>query len=67
MKNMIATEPGVAELFGKKNGKYKIWQETNNPEIIETEKFGLQKLNYLHQNPVRKKYVQSPESWYFFC
>ncbi len=65
MKNILATEPDVAKLFPKKNGKFKIWEETNKPEIIETEKFFLQKMNYIHNNPVRKQYVQNPKHWYW--
>ncbi|MBI5413986.1 hypothetical protein HZA38_00530 [Candidatus Peregrinibacteria bacterium] len=65
MKNILLAEPHVAELFPQKNGKFKIWQETNCPIIIESEKFFLQKQQYIHENPVRKQYVENPEYWYW--
>lgn len=40
-----------------------IWQSGNYPEIIETEKFLNQKIDYIHNNPVVKKYVEKPEDW----
>ena len=49
----------------KKNNSFQIWQRENYPEIIESEKFFLQKLNYIHNNPVVKCYVSKPEDWLY--
>ena len=49
----------------KKNNFFQIWQRENYPEIIESEKFFLQKLNYIHNNPVKKGYVIKPEDWLY--
>ena len=65
MNNIIATEPNTYTLFPKKNDKYKIWQETNMPELIESEKFYSQKKQYIINNPVKKQYVDEPEYWYW--
>ncbi len=35
------------------------------PKLIESEKFFLQKINYIHNNPVRKQYVADPSYWYW--
>ncbi len=40
-----------------------IWQEGFHPELIMNDKMLLQKINYIHQNPVRKGYVDKPEHW----
>ncbi|MDD5043474.1 MAG: hypothetical protein PHD51_02260 [Patescibacteria group bacterium] len=61
-KNLSETEPRVLELF-KENDTYQFWQPKNWPELIENEKFYLQKVNYIEQNPVRKQYVKRPEDW----
>ncbi len=61
-RNIIATEPTILKIF-KNNGKYNFWQNNNYPEIIESEKFLIQKANYIHNNPVRKQYVNYPEDW----
>ena len=49
----------------KKNTSFQIWQRENYPEIIKSEKFFLQKLNYIHNNPVKKSYVTKPEDWLY--
>jgi REP element-mobilizing transposase RayT len=54
----------TAGFIGKGND-YKIWQQGSHPEPIFSEKFLLQKLNYVHQNPVRKGFVDKPEYWVF--
>lgn len=65
MKNIIATEPDVAELFARKNNYYEFWKKTNMPILIETDTFFHQKLDYIHDNPVRKDYVSEPEHWFY--
>jgi REP element-mobilizing transposase RayT len=48
-----------------KGSDFKIWQEGSHPEAIESGEFFDQKLNYLHENPVRKGYVTRPEDWVY--
>ena len=43
--------------------KNRVWQEGYHPEAIISEKFFLQKLEYIHYNPVKKGYVEKPEDW----
>jgi putative transposase len=43
----------------------RIWQPTQHPEGIVSEKFWQQKVNYIHENPVRKGFVTRPEDWRF--
>jgi len=63
-KNIIENERNLFELFlDKETGEYSFWQKTNSPKIIENKDFGLQKLNYIYYNPVRKDYVLKPEDW----
>ena len=61
--NLETTEPSVLRLFVDDAGKYRFWQETNAPKKIENPDFYRQKLNYIHENPVRKGYVAHPEHW----
>ena len=64
LKNdLIKYEPEVLKLFLDKENNYNFWQDTNKPEIIENEKFFIQKLNYIFNNPVKKDYVEKPEYW----
>jgi REP element-mobilizing transposase RayT len=61
--NIIATEPGVLNLFDLGKGKYEFWSRTNMPKMIENEGYLIQKMNYIHENPVRRQYVKKPEDW----
>ncbi len=57
--NLETTEPSVLKLFIDAQGSYRFWMETNAPKKIENPAFYLQKLNYIHENPVRKGYVSA--------
>ena len=41
------------------------WQEGNHPEEIRTMDFFRQKLNYIHQNPVRSGIVEKEEEYIY--
>jgi len=49
----------------KQKSAYKVWQDEYHPEQVETERFFMQKLNYLHENPVRKGHVAHPHEWLY--
>ena len=40
-----------------------LWQEGSHPKVIETEAMLRQKLEYIHQNPVKRGYVSDPTHW----
>jgi putative transposase len=61
--NLEITEPGVLKLFVGDDGKYRFWMDTNAQKKIENPDFYLQKLNYIHENPVKNGYVAHPEYW----
>ncbi len=79
LKNIKQSEPNMLKLFAKKReiqvggteptvldkNAMELWQKTNMPELIETEKFFKQKLNYILENPVKREYVIAPENWYW--
>ncbi len=51
---------------GKKNSRnqiYQFWRQENQPKEIITEKFGIQKLEYVHNNPVESGLVDKPEDY----
>jgi len=43
--------------------KYQVWQEGSHPEILYTDKFAKQKLDYIHKNPIRANLVEIAEDW----
>ncbi len=44
---------------------YKLWQDGNQAQLIYSSMFFYQKLNYIHQNPVKEMVVQHPEDYLF--
>ncbi|TAN47900.1 MAG: transposase [Methylococcaceae bacterium] len=49
--------------FHKTQSHYQLWEEGNHPQLIESEDVMRQKLEYIHQNPVKRGYVDKPEHW----
>lgn len=47
----------------KQNGNIQFWQEGNHPEEVRSADFFRQKLNYIHQNPVRAGIVEKEEEY----
>jgi len=48
---------------GKSDRKYQVWQEGSHPVIMETWTMYGRRLNYIHNNPVKRGYVERPEHW----
>jgi len=44
-------------------GGVRVWDEAFHPEQIHTQAFCQQKLDYMHNNPVRAGYVTDPCEW----
>lgn len=49
----------------KRNTTYQFWTHDNHPIEIYTHEFMLQKLKYIHDNPVRAGIVESPEDYLY--
>ncbi len=48
----------------KRNDReHQFWQENSHPQVIEGETMLRQKLDYIHQNPVKRGYVDETEQW----
>jgi REP element-mobilizing transposase RayT len=42
---------------------YQLWQEGSHPQLIQNDDMMRQKLEYIHNNPVRRGYVDDPLHW----
>jgi REP element-mobilizing transposase RayT len=49
--------------YDKKIKNYQFWQEGNEPKEIQTFPFLEQKINYIHNNPVRAELVSEPHHY----
>ena len=51
------------KLRHKVDQTYQLWQEGSHPQVIETEEMMWQKIEYIHNNPLRRGYVADPTHW----
>ena len=49
----------------KTESAYQVWQEGFHPELIQNVPMLLQKLEYIHNNPLKRGYVERPEHWVY--
>jgi putative transposase len=50
-------------LHHKTASEYQVWQEGSQPKQIQTDEMMRQKLEYIHNNPVKRGYVDNPLHW----
>ena len=49
----------------KRNEKFQVWTHENHPELVYSDNFLFQKINYIHDNPVRAGIVENPEDYLY--
>ena len=49
--------------YDKRITNYKFWQDGNNEQLIFSLDYLQQKLNYIHNNPVKAEFVTKPEEY----
>jgi putative transposase len=47
----------------KVESRHQIWQEGSHPQEIGNDEMMSQKLDYIHDNPVKRGLVAGPEHW----
>ncbi|MEA3315549.1 MAG: transposase [Campylobacterota bacterium] len=47
----------------KKTAQYQLWQEGYQPKLIKDDKMMIQKINYIHQNPVKRGFIDEARYW----
>ena len=47
----------------KADRAYQFWQEGVHPELIQNDEMMRQKVDYIHQNPVKRGYVDEASHW----
>jgi len=47
----------------KKDRSYQIWQEGCQPKLIQSEAMMMEKIRYIHENPVKRGYVDEAKHW----
>jgi len=47
----------------KKETSYQLWQEGIQPKLIVNEKMMIDRINYIHNNPVKRGYIEDAKYW----
>jgi REP element-mobilizing transposase RayT len=47
----------------KKNTTYQLWQEGIQPKLISSNKMMIDRINYIHNNPIKRGYVDEAAHW----
>jgi REP element-mobilizing transposase RayT len=47
----------------KKETTYQLWQEGIQPKLIKDDKMMIERINYVHQNPVKRGYIDEAKFW----
>ena len=51
------------KLHHKEESEFQVWQEGSHPKQIQGDEMMVQKLEYMHNNPVKRGYVDDPIHW----
>jgi len=60
---ILLDELGFFKLRHKIDQTYQLWQEGSHPQQIQSDEMMLQKLEYMHNNPIRRGYVEQASHW----
>jgi len=58
LKRMKRVKPAY-----KNDQEFQFWEESYHPKQVVGDEMMMQKINYIHQNPVKRGYVDKPEYW----
>lgn len=47
----------------KVDREFQLWQEGMQPKLIQSEKMMLEKIEYIHNNPIKRGYVDEASHW----
>ena len=59
----LLQELSFYKLSHKLDQNYQLWQEGSHPQVIESDEIMWQKIEYIHNNPLRRGYVSDPLHW----
>lgn len=49
----------------KKDSEYQVWQEGYHPQVITREEVFKQKVEYIHNNPVKRGFIEEADHWIY--
>ena len=64
-KEWVLSQLKFHKIAYKKASDYQVWQEGFHPKIVYSEDILMQKVEYIHHNPVRAGFVEKAEDWLY--
>ena len=65
-ENQLTSSLEKLKMFEKKRGyKYSVWEHHADTLLITSESTFMQKVSYIHQNPVKAGLVEHPDDWHY--
>jgi putative transposase len=61
--SQVLDQLACLKLAHKTDRQFQVWQEGSHPEMIQGEAMMRQKAEYIHNNPVKRGYVDEPIHW----
>ncbi len=62
-KDWLLTELSFYKKKYKTKSDYQVWQEGSHPQLISSDRMLIQKIEYIHNNPVKRGLVDKPGHW----
>lgn len=62
-RSFLLAQLEAAKLPHKTQQQYQLWQEGSHPQALLTPQMAAQKIEYIHNNPVKRGYVDDPMHW----
>ena len=65
-KEKVTTILDQLKFYKKSHHKateYQVWEEGYQPKLMQTDAMMINKINYIHQNPVKRGYIDEPAHW----
>ena len=59
----ILKQLSLHKLRHRKDRDYQFWQEGVHPQRVQDREMMCQKIEYIHNNPIRRGYIEDPEHW----
>ncbi len=60
---MIPDQLSFYKKAHKEDREYQLWQEGIQPKLIQSDAMMIERINYIHNNPVKRGYVDEGEQW----
>lgn len=62
-ENRVLEQLARAKALHKTDRQFQVWQEGSHPQVIQNKAMMMQKIEYIHHNPVKQGLIDNPVQW----